>query len=143
MRFGITSDLVRLRTMEPGEAAEVARAVVHHVHGLDERSVLALLTQFSQGQILAFDSKNKLIGWALHLRVNAKALASLRPVATSLLAIHVPEGALLMPFVTGTPRGRAGVDLRDAFDVARRALSTALRLEQAPSRDASRTTRVA
>lgn len=143
MRFGITSNLVRLRTLEPGEATRVARAVVQRVRGIDERSLVALLEKFSEGQILAFDSKNKLIGWALHLRVNEAAHASLRRVGTPPIAMHDPQGTLLIPFETESPVGTLGAELRQALDVARHSLVASLGLQRVLKGVAARLTQVA
>lgn len=143
MRFGITSDLVRLRTLEPGEAATVARTVVMRVRGLEERSLLAHLEQFPEGQILAFDTSNRLIGWSLHLRVPHAAHGSLRRVGTPSLHVHDAEGALLMPFETEIPLGKAGTGLREAFDVARQALLAGLGLDQVVKGVSARVTQVA
>ena len=130
MRFGITSDLLCLRTLEPGEAARVARLVVQRVRGIDERSLIAHLEQFSEGQILAFDSKNKLVGWALHLRVSKAAQGSMQRLGTPSLAMHDSMGELLLPFETETPLSAAGAGLREALNAARQSLVAALGLAQ-------------
>lgn len=143
MRFGITSTLLRLRTMQPDEAARVARAVVLRVRGIDERSLVDLLEAFSEGQLLAFDSKDKLVGWALHLRVSEAAGTSLRRVGTPPLAMHDPQGTMLMPFETETPSGMQGAELREALDVARHSLVTGLGIQRILKGVVARITQVA
>jgi hypothetical protein len=130
MRFGITSDLVRVRTLEPAEAARVARAVVRCVRGLDERRLIDLFEQFSEGQILAFDCKNKLIGWSLHLRVSEATMSSSRRVGAPSLELHDAQGAFLVPFERETSLDPSGSELRAAFEVARQALVAGLGLQQ-------------
>jgi hypothetical protein len=143
MRFGITSDLVRLRTMQKGEATVVARSVAQRVRGADERRLVELLERFSEGQILAFDSNGTLCGWSLHLRVSPMAVESLRRKGSPLLGLHKAEGTMLMTFDTEAPAGEAGLELREAFEAARQTLMGGLGLKRSLVWFAARSTQAA
>lgn len=144
MNYGVTSDLIRLRTMQPRDLPELIRGVAQARRGVERSRLLMLLDSFPEGQIVAVDTAGNLRGWALHLRVSAQAVESLRREGSSPLSLHQPAGPVLMTFDLGAPGDREpGDSLRQALEEARERLMQGLGLKRSLMWFGARATRAA